>query len=99
MLPQGMFSVALATVLFPSLSRLVARHDTAGRRGASSGTGTRQNLLLLVPAAAAIIALAHPIVELVYQYGSFGAVLDRRGLRGAVLVRLLAARSPASTCC
>ena len=27
MLPQGMFSVALATVLFPSLSRLVARRD------------------------------------------------------------------------
>ena len=33
MLPQGMFSVALATVLFPSLSRLVARHDTPGLRG------------------------------------------------------------------
>ena len=27
MLPQGMFSVALATVLFPTLSRYAARHD------------------------------------------------------------------------
>src|SRR5213076_1558906 len=27
MLPQGMFSVAVATVLFPSLSRLAARAD------------------------------------------------------------------------
>jgi putative peptidoglycan lipid II flippase len=71
MLPQGIFSVALATVLFPSLSRLVARHDTAGVRRLV-GTGTRQNMLLLVPAAAATIALAEPIVELVYQYGSFG---------------------------
>ncbi len=70
MLPQGMFSVALATVLFPSLSRLVARRDTAGVR-ALVGTGTRQNLLLLVPAAAALIVLATPIVELVYEYGSF----------------------------
>ena len=28
MLPQGMFSVAVATVLFPPLSRLAARNDT-----------------------------------------------------------------------
>src|SRR5207302_6767400 len=32
MLPQGMFSVALATVLFPALSRLAARGDIAGLR-------------------------------------------------------------------
>ena len=32
MLPQGMFSVAVATVLFPSLSRLAARGDTEGFR-------------------------------------------------------------------
>ena len=72
MLPQGMFSVALATVLFPSLSRLVARRDIPGLR-AMLGNGVRQNLLLLVPAAAVTLALAHPIVELIYQYGSFGA--------------------------
>lgn len=72
MLPQGMFSVALATVLFPSLSRLVARRDIPGLRG-MLGTGVRQNLLLLVPAAAVTLVLAHPIVELIYQYGSFGA--------------------------
>ena len=71
MLPQGMFSVALATVLFPSLSRLVARHDQDGVRRLVA-TGTRQNMLLLVPAAAATMALAYPIVELIYQRGSFG---------------------------
>ncbi len=70
MLPQGIFSVALATVLFPSLSRLVARRDTGGLR-ALVGTGTRQNLLLLVPAAAVTAVLARPIVELIYQYGNF----------------------------
>ena len=32
MLPQGMFSVAIATVLFPQLSRLAARRDLAGLR-------------------------------------------------------------------
>jgi putative peptidoglycan lipid II flippase len=72
MLPQGIFSVALATVLFPSLSRLVARGDTPGLRR-MLGTGTRQNLLLLIPAAAMIMVLASPVVELVYQYGAFNA--------------------------
>ena len=72
MLPQGVFSVALATVLFPSLSRLVARHDTDGLR-ALVGTGTRQNLLLLIPAAVATMVLAKPIVQLIYQYGAFGS--------------------------
>ena len=38
MLPQGVFSVAVATVLFPALSRLVARGDLAGLR-ALTGTG------------------------------------------------------------
>ena len=33
MLPQGMFSVAVATVLFPQLARLAARADYAGMRG------------------------------------------------------------------
>ena len=72
MLPQGIFSVALATVLFPSLSRLVARNDTEGLRSLV-GVGMRQNLLLLVPAAAATMAMASPIVELIYQYGAFNA--------------------------
>ena len=72
MLPQGIFSVALATVLFPSVNRLVARRDTDGVR-ALLGTGTRQNLLLLVPAAAATLALATPLTRLVYEYGHFNA--------------------------
>ena len=71
MLPQGLFSVALATVLFPAISRLVARKDTDGVRE-MLGTGTRQNLLLLIPAAVATTVLAVPITRLLYQYGKFG---------------------------
>ncbi|MDX6690012.1 MAG: putative peptidoglycan lipid flippase [Solirubrobacteraceae bacterium] len=70
MLPQGMFSVAIATVLFPSLSRLATRRDADGMR-ALTGTGTRQILLLLVPAAACTLVLATPITRLVYQRGQF----------------------------
>ena len=72
MLPQGMFSVAVATVLFPALSRLAARGDLDGLR-ATLGTGIRQISLLLVPAAAFTLALATPITRLIYQHGSFGA--------------------------
>jgi putative peptidoglycan lipid II flippase len=72
MLPQGMFSVAVATVLFPALSRLVARQDWAGLR-ATQGNGMRQIALLLIPAAAVTIALPEPITRLVYERGEFDA--------------------------
>jgi putative peptidoglycan lipid II flippase len=71
MLPQGMFSVAIATVLFPALSRLAARKDFDGLR-ALLGNGMRQVFLLLIPAAAATLALATPITRLIYQHGAFG---------------------------
>ena len=72
MLPQGMFSVAVATVLFPALSRLVARQDWDGLR-ATQANGIRQIALLLIPSAAVTIALAEPITRLVYQRGEFDA--------------------------
>jgi putative peptidoglycan lipid II flippase len=77
MLPQGVFSVAVATVLFPALSRLAARRDLAGLR-ALVGTGTRQISLLLIPSAAAFVALATPIVRLVYERGEFDADSTRQ---------------------
>jgi putative peptidoglycan lipid II flippase len=72
MLPQGMFSVAIATVLFPALSRYAARRDLDGLR-ALTANGMRQIFLLLIPAAAATLALATPITRLIYQHGHFGA--------------------------
>ncbi len=72
MLPQGMFSVAVATVLFPALARLATRRDYDGLR-ALTGTGTRQIFLLLVPAAACTLVLAEPITRLVYERGEFDA--------------------------
>ena len=72
MLPQGIFSVAIATVLFPALSRLATRGDLAGLR-ALLGDGTRLVLLLLVPAAVVSVVLAEPITRLVYERGAFDA--------------------------
>jgi len=71
MLPQGIFSVAVATVLFPALSRLAARKDLDGLRALTSN-GLRQIFLLLIPAAAITLALATPVTRLIYEHGKFG---------------------------
>jgi putative peptidoglycan lipid II flippase len=70
MLPQGMFSVAVATVLFPALARLAARGDLDGFRRMVA-TGIRQIAFLLVPASVVSAVLAEPIVRLVYQRNEF----------------------------
>jgi putative peptidoglycan lipid II flippase len=72
MLPQGMFSVAVATVLFPSLSRLAALGDFEGFRERVS-LGLRQIGFLLLPASAVSVVLAEPIVRLLYEHGAFGS--------------------------
>jgi putative peptidoglycan lipid II flippase len=70
MLPQGIFSVAVATVLFPTLSRLAARGDMGGF-GRTVDTGVRQIGFLLVPAGLVSAVLAEPITRLVYERGAF----------------------------
>ena len=72
MLPQGMFSVAIATVLFPSLSRLAARGDLDGFRE-TVGRGLRQIAFLLIPAAVVSAVLAEPIVRILFQRGAWHA--------------------------
>ena len=72
MLPQGIFSVAIATVLFPALSRLSTRRDREGLI-ALNARGTRFIYLTLLPAAAFTLVLAEPITRLVYERGEFGA--------------------------
>jgi putative peptidoglycan lipid II flippase len=70
MLPQGMFSVAVATVLFPRLARLAARADMADFRHTLS-LGLRQIGFLLIPASVVSAVLAHPIIRLLYERGDF----------------------------
>jgi len=70
MLPQGIFSVAITTVLFPALARLAARDDRVGFRS-TVALGLRQIAFLLIPASAVSAVLAEPITRLVYQRGAF----------------------------
>ncbi|HKJ34994.1 MAG TPA: murein biosynthesis integral membrane protein MurJ [Solirubrobacterales bacterium] len=70
MLPQGMFSVAVATVVFPTLARFAARREYDNLRS-TMANGMRMIMLVLMPAAAAILVLSEPMTELVYQRGEF----------------------------
>ena len=70
-LPQGIFSVAIATVLFPTLARFANRGEIDNLR-ATMANGMRQILFVLVPAAAAVLVLAEPMIRLIYQHGDFG---------------------------
>ena len=69
-LPQGIFSVAIATVLFPTLARFASRGEMENLR-ATMANGMRQILFVLVPAAAAVLVLSVPMIRLVYQRGEF----------------------------
>jgi putative peptidoglycan lipid II flippase len=69
-LPQGIFSVAITTVLFPTLARYANAQEFVNLR-ATLANGMRQILFVLLPATALILALSTPIIRLVYQRGHF----------------------------
>jgi putative peptidoglycan lipid II flippase len=71
-LPQGLFSIAVATILFPTMARFAARGARDDLRR-TMGTGVRQICLLLIPSAVLMAVLAEPITRLVYERGAFGA--------------------------
>jgi putative peptidoglycan lipid II flippase len=71
MLPQGIFAVAVATVLFPRLSRLAAREDLDGFRH-TVALGLRQIAFMLVPASVFSAVLATPITRIIYERGAWG---------------------------
>lgn len=67
-LPLGVFAVAIATVILPNLSR----HHSASSTEAYSQTldwALRMVLIIAVPAAAALILLAEPILATLFLYG------------------------------
>ena len=62
-LPQGLFSISIATILFPTLSRFAARGARDDLRR-TMGNGVRQICLLLIPSAVLMAVLAEPITRL-----------------------------------
>lgn len=67
-LPQGMFAIAIGTVLFPAFSR----HAAAGRMKEfreDLSTGLRQIFFVTLPFAAFFAILAVPTIRLIYEHG------------------------------
>jgi len=97
-LPLGIIGIAIGTVLLPELSRhLSAGRDAEAR--ASQSQSLFLSMLLSMPAAGALIALALPVVRVLFERGAFGPadsvnvsqalVAFAVGLPAFVLIRVL----------
>jgi len=68
--PLGVFAIALATVIFPELSRRAHRGDTAGL-GRVTSHGLRLTIFVTVPAAFGLILVCEPLLRLWLEHGRF----------------------------
>jgi putative peptidoglycan lipid II flippase len=68
--PLGIFGVALATAILPTLSAQAARGALDELR-ATVGFGLRTILFIILPAMLGLILLREPLVHLFFEHGSF----------------------------
>jgi len=97
--PLGIFAIAIATVILPSLSRQHARNETSDFN-LTLNWGLRLVFLIGIPAAIGLFVMAEPIMLTVFQRGEFelsdahSASLSLQayiiGLVGFMLVKVLA---------
>ncbi|MSU47291.1 MAG: murein biosynthesis integral membrane protein MurJ [Lacunisphaera sp.] len=71
-LPIGVFTAAIATVVFPLIARHAARSDW-GKLGEDYHKGLRLVLVINVPAAMGLALLSEPITRLLFERGAFHA--------------------------
>jgi putative peptidoglycan lipid II flippase len=69
LVPHGIVTVSLATAALPQMSALAADGDVT-EVARLSARSIRQTLAIVVPAAAAMVAFAYPIVTVIAGYGS-----------------------------
>jgi len=69
--PQQIFVSAIATVIFPVFASQFATQNRAAMRRSLS-TGLRMVIFLALPSSLGLIALATPIVRVLFQRGAFG---------------------------
>jgi len=99
LLPLGVFSIAISAAVFPTLSHY-ASLGQVGRMRDTVQQAIRWILFLTLPTAIVMIVLRRPIVNLLFQYGSFGPeareltqaafLFYSLGLAGHALVQILA---------
>jgi putative peptidoglycan lipid II flippase len=68
--PQQLFAAAIATVIFPILSAHFAKSEIDGLRS-TVFSGLRMTALITIPSAFALIALARPIISVLFERGEF----------------------------
>jgi len=71
-LPLAVIGIAISTALLPLLARQVRTGDSA-RAIETQNRGLEAALLLTLPAAAALLVIAHPIIAVLFERGRFGA--------------------------
>lgn len=71
-LPVGVFAVTVSTVIFPALAAHAAKGDGKGL-AADFAHGMRLIYAINIAACAGLVALAEPIMRLLFQYGKFRA--------------------------
>ena len=81
-LPLGVFAIAIATVILPTLSGQRARADDPAFASTLSWA-IRSVLLIAIPATAALAILAEPLLVTLFQYGAFSG--DDRAMAAASL--------------
>jgi putative peptidoglycan lipid II flippase len=67
--PLGMIGIAVGTALLPELTRKI--HSEPGAAMALQNRAVELSMLLTLPAAAALVAIAEPICVAMFQYGRF----------------------------
>ena len=97
-LPLGVVGIAVGTALLPLLSRQLKAGDETSAR-ASQNRAMEMALFFTIPAAAALIVVAEPIIGVLFQRGAFSAeataasasalVAYAVGLPAYVLVKVL----------
>jgi len=70
--PLGVFAIAMATVIFPELSRYAHRKDLAGM-GRVASQGLRLTVFITIPAAFGLVLVCEPLLRLWLGHGRFAA--------------------------
>ncbi len=81
--PQGIFVMALQTATLPSLAALAARGDHAELER-TFAFGMRLALFVGIAATVLVVALAEPLVVLIFERGEFDAVSSRETARALI---------------
>jgi putative peptidoglycan lipid II flippase len=81
--PLGIFGIAIATAVLPTMSAQAARNETEAFRETLS-LGLRLVFFIMFPAMAGLIALRVPIVNLLLEHGQFDRI-STAGTAAAIL--------------